>query len=164
MPLLSEWDREKTAEKEIDPRARNSEELIRRTLKGLSAQLAEHKEKLEAYEFIRTASYSSSRHATSDERRSEIRIMNMATEKETIQDIQRTITAYITLLRENRVKDWEIKTKILTLRHIDGLGWHDVCFEVYGDQPDYVARFSSYRRKMFRLLDIAYRNIFGCLK
>ena len=164
MPRLADWDRDKKAGKEIDPRARDSQELIRRTLIGLSEQLAEHKEKLEAYEFIRTASYSSSRHATSNERRSEARILNMAREKETIQELQRTIMAYISLLRENRVHDWEVKTKILKLRHIDRMEWQDICFEVYGDQEDYVAKFNTYKRKMFRRLEVAYSNIFHYIK
>lgn len=164
MPLLSEWDREKTAEKEIDPRARNSEELIRRTLIGLSEQLAEHKELLEEYEFVRTSSYADSRHTKADARRSEVRIMNMAQEKETIQQLQETIMAYISLLKENRVHDWEVKTKILKLRHIDRMQWQDICFEVYGDQEDYVAKFNTYKRKMFRRLEVSYQNIFKCLK
>lgn len=164
MPLLSEWDREKTAGKEIDPRARDSEELMRRTLIGLSEQLAEHKELLEEYEFVRTSSYTDSRHAKANARRSETRIMNMAQEKETIEELQRAIMSYISLLRENRVHDWEVKTKILKLRHIYRMEWQDICFEVYGDQPDYVAKFNTYKRKMFRRLEASYKNIFTFIK
>lgn len=164
MPRLADWDRDNEAGKEIDPRARDSEELMRRTLIGLSEQLAEHKELLQEYEFVRTSSYTDSRHSKANARRSETRIMNMAAEKETIQELQRTIMAYISLLRENRVHDWEVKTKILKLRHIDGLQWTDICFEVYGDQEDYVAKFNTYKRKMFRRLEVAYTNIFHYIK
>lgn len=164
MPLLSEWDREQTAEKEIDPRARNSEELIRRTLIGLSEQLAEHKETLQEYEFVRTSSYTDSRHTKADARRSEVRIMSMTEEKAVIQEIQETIMAYISLLRENRVHDWEVKTKLLKLRHIDRMEWQDICFELYGDEEDYVARFNTYKRKMFRRLECSYRDIFRNIK
>lgn len=164
MPLLKNWASEQEAGREIDPRARDSQELIRRTLIGLSEQLAEHKEILENYEFIRTASYTDSRHAKANARRSETRIINMSQEKETIQELQRTIMAYISLLRENRVHDWEVKTKLLKLRHIDRMEWQDICFELYGDQPDYVAKFNTYKRKMFRRLETAYTNIFHYIK
>ena len=164
MPLLSEWDREKTAEKEIDPRARDSQELIRRTLIGLSEQLAEHRELLQEYEFVRTSSYTDSRHTKADARRSEVRVLNMTQEKETIQELQETIMLYISLLKENRVHDWEVKTKILKLRHIDRMEWQDICFKVYGDQEDYVAKFNTYKRKMFRRLETAYTNIFHYIK
>ena len=164
MPRLADWDRDNEAGKEIDPRARDSQELIRRTLIGLSEQLAEHKETLQEYEFVRTSSYTDSRHAKANTRRSETRIINMSQEKETIQELQRTIMAYISLLRENRVHDWEVKTKILKLRHIDRMEWQDICFEVYGDQEDYVAKFNTYKRKMFRRLETAYTNIFHYIK
>lgn len=164
MPRLTDWDREQAAGKEIDPRARDSQELIRRTLIGLSEQLAEHKELLQEYEFVRTSSYTDSRHTKADARRSEVRIMNMTEEKAVIQELQGTIMAYISLLKENRVHDWEVKTKLLKLRHIDRMEWQDICFELYGDQPDYVAKFNTYKRKMFRRLETAYTNIFHYIK
>lgn len=160
MPLLKNWASEQEAGKEIDPRAKNSIELVRRTMMGLASQLDEHRETLASYTLVRTAKIDGSRAARNSNRVLENRVAAIAEEQRLIQEIYKSILEYIQVLDKHSVRNCQIKTKLLKMRYIDRLEWSEINRQVYGQNPDYNKKRTSYMRKMHRMVGAAYREIF----
>ena len=160
MPLLKNWASEQGAEKEIDPRAKNSIELVRRTMMGLASQLDDHRETLASYTLVRTAKIDGSRAARNNNRVRENRVAAIAEEQRLIRELHENIMEYIRVLSKHSVRNYQIKTQLLKMRYIDRREWSEINREVYGHNPDYSKKRTSYMRKMHRMVGAAYREIF----
>ncbi len=128
--------------------------MIKNLLEELSAELTLHSSRLrraaDSADVMAQDAQAITVQRTRDVRRGEYYIVRGITERERVKRALDDMRRYISVLDENQVPNHREKSKILWLRYAHGLGWDDVCKQVYGAHPDYLLKKTSFKRRAFR--------------
>lgn len=134
---------------------------VKKALQNLMAKRAYTEENLQeirsAYSLSAWAPSPTPKGKSSSHRRLEIGALKLAEASEELKRIDADISGYVGVLIAHRAEIRDAETKILLMqrRYLQRREWNDICYELFGHNPDFAARHNHYRRKLFRLHDSA---------